>query len=166
MDILPGSLSGVGMQKFWLECPALVDLKFMRAASSLGGGTAVLRQEDFVLPSAATGFSSDQLVELLPALRLQILHTCNITLPGSVDTMFQRIDAPALQELTLNTVAGTNRLLEGLASRFYQDVPALKKLYVVELIQQSSDTNRRQRTNTSHVISRAGGPQTTVPQLR
>jgi hypothetical protein len=145
MTVYPGCLSRAGMQKLWVECPALLDLKFMRTVGGFMSGAAVLHEEDFVPshgvhPESATTDSSDQVSEILPALRLRILHIHDVTLPGSLETMLQRIDALTLRVMTLNVVPGTSRIFEALASRFQQSEPALSRLYILGLGQQTADT--------------------------
>jgi len=141
MIVYPNCFSRASLQKVWRECPGLLDMQLLRHVNF---GSAELDEEDFI-PSpdphllSATDHTPAAVVQHMDALKLQCLSIREVALPQTLDNMFQRIDALALQELKLDTFTGTSKLLEALASQFTHGQPCLKKLHIVRLAEQATE---------------------------
>lgn len=129
MTIYPNALTRSGLQKLWGGCPNIIDLKILQYPRV---GAATLHEEDFV-PSPASRPPLDNTTSAahnVDAWQLRSFCIDDVTSPNSMDTMFRRIDALALQDLDLNTFNGAGRLLQALAAHFAGRQPDLTRLRV------------------------------------
>lgn len=138
-----GEFSREGVQKLWVECPKLrrLDLR----PSPLVARQPSIDEEYFTSTEVKTDLSRMQDVFANPdveqsyALELNTLFIGNVILPKTLDTMFQRINALALHELTLDAFSGATQPFGALAAEFRKQKPCLKRLYVVRMPEQATE---------------------------
>jgi hypothetical protein len=147
-----GNFSREGFRKLWVECPNLRRLE-LRPSATTGrffSGVTIADQsnidEDFFVPAeTSTQLSTTQHdsvdvdAQQLNVVKLENLFIGNVVLPKTLNTMFQRIDALALNEFTLDTFSGATDLFEALEAQFKRSGPCLKRLRIVRLPEQVTE---------------------------
>lgn len=132
-----GHFSTSSMQTLWDEVPQLSDLTLI--STSWGAiHEDSFRAVDWQIFGGETTNSTESEIQRVHSLRLYSLTLESVKLPKRLDTMSQRIEMLALQAITLKNLAGASRLFEALAMRFAIGCPALKKLRIAFLSEQSS----------------------------
>jgi hypothetical protein len=144
ITIFVTSLTCGGLRKLWDECPKLTHISFVEGCTSpigfMGGPVATVIPEDAFTPIPSTSVGdANSLAHHTDKLRLLSLRLGHVTLPQSLDAMFQRIDMLVLRELTLINFVDASRLFEAMAAEFTKGHPGLRTLDVKDRAEQVSE---------------------------
>ncbi|KAH7073953.1 hypothetical protein BKA63DRAFT_515100 [Paraphoma chrysanthemicola] len=132
------SVSCEGFRRLWRECRGLrkLDLRYLAPVYGSGRSLPQLKEELFAKstnPPVGPRDSDTTVTEAHTPLALTRLFIGNVLLPKSIDKMFERIEALALQVLQLDMTFGISNLFKSLASSFAQKEVSLKHLRINRL---------------------------------